>query len=175
MRIDLESPVRHPRSLVYATYRDDLPTVAAHIPDVEAIVERAREERPPGPRIHNEWISRSEVPLFLRPFVSAEMLRWDDYAQWHDADHSGSFDVKLRFFTDHVTWRGWNRFLAPTPSTTVVRVEGTIDVDVARIPGVPRMLVGTLKPRIERYVATVMGQNLHQMNASIERYLTRAA
>lgn len=171
MRISVDSEIGHPRAQVYETYRDRLPEVAGRMPDVAAIIERSREAGSEGPRVHNEWVSRSELPRFVRPFVSSDILRWDDYAQWCDADFSGTFDVRLRVFTDQVTWRGHNRFLAPTPGTTTVRVEGRIDIDLASVPGVPRWLAGTLGPRIERYVARVMTENLHQMNASVERHL----
>lgn len=171
MRIHVESEIGHPRALVYPTYRDRMPEVAAHIPDIEAIIERSREERPGGPKIHNEWVSRTELPRFVRAFVSADRLRWDDYADWSDEDFAGTFVVTFGIFTEQIRWQGRNQFLASSVGSTTVRVEGEIDIDVRSIPGVPGWVAGPLKPRLERYVARVVSDNIHQMNTSVERHL----
>jgi len=92
MRIHADSIVRHPLQIVYAAYRDRLPDIARTMPDVREVQVISREVGDPGPVLHNLWIADRDVPRVVAAVVRPEMLRWDDYARWNDAE-------------THVDWR----------------------------------------------------------------------
>jgi len=171
MRIQSESLIHHPSPAVYAAYRDRLPEIAAYIPDVSEIQVKSREELPDVVKIHNVWVADREVPVFARAFIKAEMLRWDDHAEWKDAESRVYWKLRLRVFTEAVTCSGTNSFQASGPDATKVRLEGDLDIDVKNIPGVPRMLAGGLKPKVEKFIVSLITPNLQKVNESLQQFL----
>lgn len=171
MRIHTESRIRHPQEKVYLAYRDRLPEMARYIPDVREIVTEKREEVPGGVKIHNVWIADREVPTWARAFLKPEMLRWDDYAEWDDAEHLVRWTIKLRVFTDNVRCSGTNAFRKIDEGTTAVVLEGDLDIDLKSIPGVPKFLASTLKPQIEKFIVSLITPNLERTNQSLQQFL----
>ncbi len=171
MRIHSESRIHHPQSAVYSAYRDRLPEIAAYIPDVSEIRVESREEQGDVVKIHNVWIADRDVPVFARAFIKPEMLRWDDYAEWKDSESCVYWKLRLRVFTESVTCSGTNRFEAAGDTATSVRLEGDLDIDVKSIPGVPRLLAGGIKPKIEKFIVSLITPNLKQVNESLQQFL----
>lgn len=176
MRIYSESVIRHPLDLVYATYRDSLPEVAAYIPDVKQIIMEEREESEGVVTLHNVWYGEREIPRVIRRVLKPEMLQWDDYAEWIEADHLCNWSLKTRVFTDEVTCSGTNTFTAVEGgSATRLLLSGNLEIDLKNVPGVPRILAGKLKPQIEKFIVKLIQPNLEQVNRSLEQYLNAQA
>jgi hypothetical protein len=175
MRIHSESIIRHPQARVYAAYRDRLPEIAEYIPDVKEIVVESREEKDGVVKIHNVWIADREVPVFAKPFLKPEMMRWDDFAEWVDAKNMVRWNLKLRLFTDSVRCGGTNTFRAVDDKTTAVTLEGDLDIDLKTIPGVPNILAGGLKPKVEKFIVSLITPNLEKVNQSLQQFLDEHA
>ncbi|MFK7988067.1 MAG: hypothetical protein AB8I08_18755 [Sandaracinaceae bacterium] len=171
MRIHSESLIHHPQALVYEAYRDRLPEIAPYIPDVEEIRVESREDGEGEVKLHNVWIAKSEIPIFARAFLKPEMLRWDDHAVWKDAEHRVHWTLKLRVFTDQVTCGGTNTFLANGDNETKVVLDGDLDIDLKNIKGVPRMLAGGMKPKLEKFIVSMITPNLKKVNSSLQQFL----
>ena len=60
MEILASSTVRHPRERVFRAYRDELPKIAAYMPNVKQVVVQRREEGPGWVKLHNVWQSNRE-------------------------------------------------------------------------------------------------------------------
>ena len=171
MRIHSESLIRHPQPKVYQAYRDRLPEIAEYIPDVKEIVVESREAYDGGVKIHNVWIADREVPVFAKAFLKPEMMRWDDYADWRDAESRVHWKLKLRVFTDQVTCGGTNTFKKVDERTTAVVLEGDLDIDLKNIPGVPKLFAGGLKPKVEKFIVSLITPNLERVNESLQQFL----
>jgi len=171
MRIHSESLIRHPQPSVYEAYRDRLPEIAAYIPDVKEIRVESREDGPDAAIIHNVWIADREVPVFARAFITPDMLKWDDYAEWRDAESRVYWKLRLRVFTESVTCGGTNTFSRVDENSTKVCLEGDLDIDVKKIPGVPRLLAGGVKPKVEKFIVSLITPNLKQVNESLQQFL----
>ena len=172
MRIHSESLIRHSQEKVYAAYRDRLPEIAEYIPDVKEILVESREDVGSGVvKIHNVWIADRSVPIFARAFLKPEMLRWDDLAEWRDEEHRVHWTLKLRVFTDQVTCGGTNTFYEADNGQTRVVLDGDLDIDLKNIPGVPRMLAGGMKPKIEKFIVSLITPNLERVNESLQQFL----
>jgi hypothetical protein len=165
-----ESVIRHPRDRVYRAYRDQLPEIAPHIPDITRITVLSRETTADGVRLHNEWVAAREVPSYARAFVNPEHLRWDDFADWVDADFRVDWRIGTRVFTDAVRCAGVNRF-HEHPEGTRVALTGDLGIDLRKVPGFPRFLAGRIGPEVERFVVSLIAPNLERVNASIGRFL----
>ncbi len=171
MRIHSSSVVHHPRARVFQAYRDQLPEIAAYIPDIREIQVERRGEEGGTVQLHNVWIASREVPSFARGILKPDMLRWDDYADWDEAGWFCSWRLRTLAFTDSVRCSGTNRFEALDDGNTRVVLSGELDIDVKSIPGVPRLLAGRLKPQVEKFIVSLITPNLEQVNTSLGRFL----
>lgn len=168
--IHSESKIRWPRELVYRAYRDRLPAIARHIPDIREIRVRSREDRPTGPKIHNEWVAGREIPSYAKPFVKPEHLRWDDFADWDDAGFHVDWVIKTRTFTEQVHCSGRNAFFEDGTGTRVL-LTGELRIAVQDVPGVPRFLGKRVAPDVERFVVALVTPNLEKVNGAIQAFL----
>ena len=50
-------------------------------------------------------------------------------------------------------------------------LSGELEIDVARVPGVPSLLARRLKPRIEDFIVRLLTPNLKQTNEALGRWL----
>jgi hypothetical protein len=171
MRIHSESIIRHPQERVYEAYRDRLSEIAAYIPDVKEIIVKSRDEKPGVVTIHNEWIADKEVPVYARAFLKPEMMRWDDFAVWTDAKSQVAWTLKLRVFADSVKCGGTNTFKRIDDDKTAVTLEGDLDINLKTIPGVPNLLAGGLKPKVEKFIVSLITPNLERVNQSLQQFL----
>lgn len=171
MLIQSESRIAWPRAKVYAAYRDRLPEVAKYIPDVKAVVVLSREARPTGVKLHNEWVGDREIPSYAAPFLKPEHLRWDDFAEWNDAEHSVAWTLKTRAFTEAVRCSGRNSFYEDGPNATRVVLTGDLTMDLADIPGLPGFLGKRLAPQVEKFIVQLIQPNLEQVNRSLQQFL----
>ena len=170
MKIRSESRIRFPLAQVYATYRDRLPEVAAYIPDIREIEVVRREERDQGPFILNIWKAENRIPSMAQKVVKPEMLQWEDHADWDDVRTHVDWRLRIPAFEEQVRCSGRNAFFADGDGTRVV-LDGELDIDIKRIPGVPRLLAGRLKPQIEQFIVKLVQPNLERVNSSLERFM----
>ena len=174
MRIQSESIIHHPLTLVYDAYRNRLPEVAQYIPDIREIRVHLVDERDGGAEIHNEWISDTEMPRGINKIIRPEHMRWDDYAIWDDKNHWVDWKIKTRVFSESVHCSGRNRFVAEGDQTRVI-LEGDLQINIASIPGVPRIIGNRLKPKVERFIVKLVTPNLKRVNACLQTYLDQKA
>lgn len=170
MEIRSESLIPYPRERVYRAFRDQLPEIVKYSPDIRELTVHSRTERDGVVSLHNEWVSAADVPPIAAKLIRPDQLRWDDYAEWDDAAFTTAWTIKPRAFTEAVRCTGTNRFLEEGGSTRLI-AEGTLDIDLREIPGVPKFLAGTLGPQVERFIVGLITPNIQQINGSIQKFL----
>jgi hypothetical protein len=171
MKIRSNSVINHPLETVYAAYRDELPAIAETIPDIRAVRELKREERDGGVKVHNEWISSARLPPLVDRVVRPEHLRWDDFADWDDVAHTVGWSIKTRVFTQQIRCGGVNRFEAVGDDKTRLVLDGELQIDIRRVPGVPSLLARKISPRLESFFVGLITPNLQKVTVHLERYL----
>ena len=171
MKINSESRIHHPLEQVYACYRDNLPQIAPYTPDIREIIVNAREELAAGPKIHNIWVADRDIPKIAQSILRPEMLRWDDFAEWDDAAKHVDWRLNIPAFPDQVRCSGRNAFFADGPNATRVILTGDLQINMKKMPGVPRILAGRIAPKLESFIVMLITPNLEKVNQSIERYL----
>jgi hypothetical protein len=170
MELNASSLIRHPRERVYLAYRDELPRIAAYMPNVKSVVTQKREEVAGGVRLHNVWTGKGEIPKVAQHVVKPDILLWDDFATWNDAQSRAEWRIGLRVFNDSFSCHG-TTIIAAEGAHTRVTLKGDLSVDLRDIPGVPRLLAGPLKPQIEAFIIKLVRPNLEDTNAALGRYL----
>jgi hypothetical protein len=171
VKIQSESSIHHPLELVYRSYRDHLSDVAPYTPDVKEIRVHSREELPQGPKIHNEWIVDRKLPRVVQGLITPDMMRWNDFAQWDDAQHHVDWVLQIPAFPNQVHCSGRNAFFADGPDATIVRLSGDLQIYLKNVPGIPRLLAGRLTPKVEAFIVKLVTPNLERVNHSLEQYL----
>ncbi len=174
MRMRSESLIKHPVDAVFAAYRDKMPDVAAFLPDIKEINVLDRREEGSIVRLHNEWVSGSEIPKVARSFVKPEHLRWDDFAAWHADTQHCEWRISTRVFTEAVRCAGSTRLIAEGEGTRVV-LEGDLEIDVTKVPGIPKFMAKRIAPQAEKFIVNLITPNLEKTNEAIEQYLDSQA
>ena len=171
MEINAVSHIHHAREKVYLAYRDELPSIAHFVNNVQAVNVLSRKDRPGGVTLHNEWVGKGEVPRVAQGIIKPEMLRWDDYAEWDDARSLVEWTIKIRVFSENFKCSGVNRFVEEGPGRTRVNLTGNLELSLKDIPGVPRILAGTIAPQVEKFIVALIKPNLEQTNEAVGKYL----
>lgn len=170
MRIHSVSHIHHPLDRVYRAYRDELPEIAAFMPDVREIRVRARTDRPTGPQLFNEWHASTAIPSVAERFVTPDMLRWEDHASWVDAETHVNWNLVIPAFRDQVQCSGRNAFFADGARTRVV-LSGELHIAVNTLPGMPGFMARRLGPKVEQFIVQLITPNLETVNQSLQDYL----
>lgn len=171
MKFRSESTIHHPREVVFAAYRDRLPSVVPFLEDIKAVNVLARSEAGSVVKLHNEWVSDREVPKVAASIIKPEHLKWDDHASWDATTHKCTFEIKTRMFTDSVKCVGSDTFVDDGKGGTRVILEGEFEVSLKDIPGVPRFLAGTIAPQVEKFIVALIQPNLEKVNVAVGRFL----
>jgi len=170
MQINSESRIGYPKKVVYEAYRDNLCEVVGLISDIREVVVKSRDQTPEGVRIHNLWVADREVPRVLSGVLRPDMMCWDDHAMWHDEHGYCEWRLTIPAFPNQVRCSGRNTFIEDGAGTRVI-LTGDLDIDLANIPGVPRLLARRLKPQVEGLIVRLITPNLKRVNEALGDYL----
>lgn len=175
MKLEADSRLSFPRELVFSTYRDRLPQLVPHLPNVKAITVLKREDAPGGAqgisKLLNLWEARGDIPKPAQAVLKPEMLAWHDHATWNQNDWTVEWRVETKMFTENVRCGGKNRYVALPDGGTLLEIRGNLEVDLKGIPGVPRFLAGTIAPMVEKFVIALLTPNLVSVAKGLERFL----
>jgi uncharacterized protein YndB with AHSA1/START domain len=158
MEIKADVTLALPRDRVFAAYRDRLEEVSKGLPNIRSIKVLSRTEKGDDVELVNAWDGGGEIPTVARAVVSEDMLKWTDYATWHQATFTCDWKTVVGSFPDAVKSSGTNRFVE-VPEGTRVEIRGTLTCDSAKISGVPRLLAGTINSAIEKLLGGQIGVN----------------
>ena len=170
MKISSMARIAHPLERVYLTYRDDLPSLAAYLPDVSHIVVEERVERDGGIDQLNIWHASTRIPSVAKAFVRPDMLRWEDHARWDDAATLARWTLIVPALRNQVTCSGETRIKAD-PLGCQVEVVGDLHIDLSRMPGMNRFVGKRLASQVEAFIGQLIAPNVQKVNAALGRYL----
>jgi len=175
MEFTIEELIAGPVNEVFTVMRDKLPDLVPFLPEVESIQVLERAE--PGPGRHrflNLWQGRPDAaPKAVRPFVTGNMLRWKDHAEWDEAAMKVAWRLEPFHFGTLFECRGEDLFAATPDGKTRMTIKGTLDIYPERIPGVPKFLAKRLRPDVEKFIVNLVTPNLRGVAGGITRYLAQ--
>ncbi|MFW5920599.1 MAG: SRPBCC family protein [Polyangiales bacterium] len=171
MKIEADSVVPFPISETFRAYRDHLPELVDHLPNVKSVEVESREESGAVVKLVNVWHGGGEVPVAVRKFVGEDMLSWHDYATWNEDERTCEWNIRTHAFTDAVRCHGTNRFVEIDEGRTRVEIQGELDIDVKRVKGVPSVLAGSIGSKVEKFLVNQITANLTDVSDGLTRYL----
>lgn len=171
-KISVHDTVSSPRELVFETFRDHLDELDEFLPDIESISTQSRDELDNGgTRIVRLWKAEAEeIPKVARAFIKPEMLQWTDDATWRQDEWACEWEMEVGFLTEAITARGVNRYSEKDGQTQIV-IDGVLEVDATKIPGVPKLLANKVGQAVEAFVVKMITPNLKDVNRGLEKYL----
>lgn len=171
MELRAEAIIEQNRDTVYRVYRDELPELLAYLPNVRGIEVKSRKAEGSIVEFVNVWHGGGDIPAAVRAVLSESVLSWTDHARWDESDWSCQWRSEAHSFTEAVDSRGRNTFVELGPQKMVIRIDGRIDVDAARIPGIPRLVAGKVGRLIEGFLVKQVQDNLQEVARGVDRYL----
>ena len=172
MIISADTYIPFTRDLVYATYRDKLLELRPYMPNVRSIKVISHRQEAGLDYYVNQWQGGGDIPMAARAIINENLLTWDEYNTWNEADYTQEWYIKTQAFTEAVLCTGKNRFIAEENATRV-QVRGELSIDAQKIKGFPSFMVGGIARVIEEFLGTKIGPNLVQMAEGVRQYLEK--
>lgn len=166
--------VGHPVDRVFGLLRDEMPLIVPYLNDVEEIIIEEREDKDGGDvRIVNLWrASHSKVPRLVQKFIKPDMLCWKDYALWHPSGPPrAEWRLEPKVGGSLFTCTGQTSIVEKEPGKSCqIKVEGDLRVYPENVPGVPRLLAGKMRSKIESFVVAMLVPNMQTLAHGVQAY-----
>jgi hypothetical protein len=166
--VDLQVPFS--RSLVYATYRDQLPELGATLPNVRSLQLKSRQETDHQVRLELEWRGGGDIPAAARKLLNENLFNWTEYDVWDNQAFTVDWRIETHAYREAVLVAGLNRFL-DYGDRTLVESRGAVKIDLSAIPGAPPFLRDQMVHWVEGLLAQKIEPNLLQMGQNVRQYL----
>jgi hypothetical protein len=174
MEIKADVTLPFPRETVFTAYRDRLAELTDYLPNIRNIRVLKREDLLDEVRLVNEWTGGGDIPKAALAVLKESMLRWTDHATWKTSSHTVEWRTEVGSFPGLVQSSGFNRFVEVTQGTRL-EIRGNLVCDASKLPGVPRMLAGSINGVIERFLVGQVQVNLVEVGKGVGRLLERDA
>ena len=176
MRIYAPSIIHFSREQVFGTYRDHILDLVQYLPNVDHIDVVKRDEPEEGVvTFENHWYAKTSIPRVAQAFIKPENLKWRDYARWNENNWTCDWKVETFFMSDAVICSGTNTFEELDNGHCSLTIEGDLTFNTKAVPGVPKLLAGTIKPQLEKFVVALITPNFETINRGITQYLEAQA
>lgn len=172
MKLDARDQMAHAREVCWTTYRDELPELADHLPNVTSIEMLSRETPADGVvKLVNKWHADGEVPAVASRFITRDMVNWTERVTWDENTWICTWEIEPAFFTKYVTVRGATEYLRAGPDRCEIHIQGELSVDVRGMRGVPRILAGRVNKAAEKFIGALILPNMRRLNRSVGKVL----
>lgn len=155
MEFSVSDEAPWPRQRVFETHRDGFAVIAPRMDEVDRVALRSRAVGADGVVIQvHEWVGNpAALPRLLRPFVSPQMLRWEDEARWDPHAFTCTWQVHVPALGPVAEIRGQHRYIE-TPGGCRIALDGRFDLHPEQWRGLT--LPPGAAPWIERFVVSLI-------------------
>jgi hypothetical protein len=171
MEIRADAHIPFPREIVFAAYRDEMIDLLPYLPNVRSIEIKSRKGEGNLIEFVNEWRGGGDIPAAIRAVLSESVLAWTDYATWRADAMVCDWRTETHAFTDAVSCKGSNRFVADGDGKTLLEIRGSLEIDAKKIRGVPSMFAGTIGRKVEEFLVAKIQSNLVETAKGLVKYL----
>lgn len=171
MRIQADSLLRHRRDAVFEAYRDGLGALVAHLPNVRSVELIDRQVDGPVVRVHKLWHGALELPANLSTKLDQRFLSWDDRATWDPRTWSCEWVIEPHILREAVVCRGRTDFVDLDGARTRIELTGDLQIELAKVRGVPSFLAASLARTAERFLVRAVLSNLESVSEALEATL----
>jgi hypothetical protein len=170
--MELRADARIPFSpaVVFTVCRDEMARLQPYLPSIRSIEVTARTEK--GVVVDNviEWRAGADIPRALRALLSESIMSWTDHATWNAETLVCDWRTEMHAFTDAIRCGARDRFLPDGPGT-LLEIRGALEVDGAKLRGVPSFLSGRMGRAMEEFLVNKIQSDLVRTGQGLARYL----
>ncbi|HHO49340.1 MAG TPA: hypothetical protein ENK18_00335 [Deltaproteobacteria bacterium] len=161
----------HPRPLVFRTHRDELEQVVARIDAVQRVDLRSRTAHAGGrlEQVHRWHGTQAALPVFLRPFVSEELLVWIQRTTWSVHAWRADWEIEVPGLGAALECKGSNVYLEEGRGTSI-EISGSFSFRPERVPEL-KVVPSSTVPVVERAVVSLIVPLIKQSGAAVAAYL----
>ncbi|MCO5166530.1 MAG: hypothetical protein M9894_09215 [Planctomycetes bacterium] len=172
MDFECSDEVSYPVERLYRLIRDEMPAILPYLDDVEEIRVLEREEQPGGLRLVNLWRgSVKAAPAVVQRFITPDLVTWTDHAFWPTDANRAEWRLEPRVGGKLFECSGTTSVLPGSrEGTSRLQVRGALHVHPERLPGVPRLLAGTIRGAVESFIVGMIVPNLKTLARGVQRY-----
>lgn len=171
MRFECSDEVGHAPDLVFHLLRDDMDSLLPYLEDVESIEVVERREEEGGVRITNLWRgSTRKAPSVVQKVLTPDLVSWTDYAFWVTAARRAEWRLEPRVGGRLFECKGTTT-IGPGARDDACRIQiqGELNVYPERLPGVPRIMAGALRGKVEQFICDMIVPNMKTMSRGVQR------
>lgn len=173
MQFRTTDEVSHGAREVFLLIRDDMPSLVPYLADVEEITVLERRENADGSVfILNRWRgSQDKVPRVAQKFLKPQTLTWKDHATWYEqGPPRAQWRLEPTIGASLFECTGTTSVLEAGEGRCKIQIEGDLRVYPEKLPGVPKLLAGSLRGTIEQFVVNMIVPNLQGMARGVQGY-----
>ena len=173
MRFQCIDDVNHRLEKVLCLVRDDMPAIVPYLNDVRGIETLSREDKEDGRvQLVSLWRgSPDRAPAVVQKFLSDDLLSWKDHALWYPSGPArAEWRLEPKIGGTLFDCTGTTALLEPEPGKTQIKIHGDLKIYPEKVPGVPRILAGRLRTKIEAFVVEMIVPNLQTMARGVQNY-----
>ena len=124
MDIKVVTSEPYPIDDVFHAMRDQMPEVAAFMPNISSIEVEQRDDTQSGHvKLVNRWTAAAtEIPVVARGMIDPSHVYWLDHAHWQSEGLICHWRLEMGFMSDRVTCSGTTRYVAQGPSVTEMQI-----------------------------------------------------
>ncbi len=170
MKLAAEVRLPFPRETVFAAYRDRIAQILEFLPSVRTVEALSRQEESGVVLSSSDWYGGGEVPATVRGIITQSMLRWTSRARWDAGSFQCDWRAEAYAFPEGVRCRGRTSFVDEPEGRTLLDVQGAVEVDARRLPGIPGHLKAPVGRSVEEFLVKRIGENLVETSQWFEKY-----
>lgn len=172
IEIEVTETIEQPAERVLHALRDRIAELAGYMPNIETMEIIEREERPPVVYMHNRWRGRKDsFPAIARPFLTRNLVSWFDHAEWDESTMSCSWRIEPIKAKTIFSCSGSTALAPEEGDRCLFSLQARLELDLQRVPGLPRFLARRAQGPVERFVASSVQPNLSSLASAVAEYL----
>ena len=171
MRFEHADIIDAPKERVFAIMRDELPQVAAYLPNISKVQTLEYTKEGSKTAITNHWFAEASVPAMAEKFVKPELFSWKDTALWDDEQFQVSYELESFLSSEIYDAKGVNYFRDTGDGKTELQLTCEVVIHADKIPGVPRLLSRKVVPMVEKMIEKMLAPNLTSLGEGLKKYL----
>ena len=155
---------------VFEAMRDQMPSLATYMPNVESIEVQSRDESGDTVKLVNRWNgAATEIPAVARPFVKPDDIFWLDHAEWDNEARLCRWRLEMGFMTDRILCSGQTVYRVIEDDVTEMSIDGELTLDLKGM--LPRLMLKPGTAAIEKFVSKLVQPNFEKTAEALKAYL----
>jgi hypothetical protein len=170
MKLQVTDTINYPVDQVFPVFRDKMPELVPFLDAIGNIDVLSRETGGDAMHVVSIWTSTINFPGPIEKMIPKGTRSYKDIATWHADQLAVEWRIEVPIVTEAVNAHGRNHFEAKGDKT-VMHIVGEIDINPAKLKGIPTIVAKRIVPTITKFVLQNVEKNLVQVNRGVERFL----